>query len=64
MVEYQKGCENKVADALSMRSDSAFEGSVNPTPSDFDSALFFISFPCPTWIEELKDSYHHTLELQ
>lgn len=64
VVEYQKRCENKVADALSRRSDSAFEGSVNPTPSDFDSTLFLTSFPCPTWIEELKDSYHYTPELQ
>ena len=52
VVEYKKGCENKVADALSRRSDFAYEASVSPSVSDSHPTLFFISFPCPSWIEE------------
>ena len=64
MVEYKKGCENKVADALSKRSDSAYEASISPSISASHPTLFLVSFPCPSWIEELKDSYNHNLELQ
>ena len=63
VVEYKKGCENKVADALSKRSDSAYEASVSPSVSASHPTLFLVSFPCPSWIEELKDSYNHNLEL-
>ena len=79
VVEYKRGCENKVADALSRRSNSACEASVSPSVSASDSAceasispsvsashptLFLILFPCPSWIEELKDSYKQNPELQ
>ena len=64
VVEYKKGCENKVADALSRRSDSACEASVSPSVSASHPTLFLISFPCPFWIEELKDSYKQNPELQ
>ena len=64
MVEYKKGCENKVANALSKRSDSACEASVSPSVSASHPTLFLVLFPCPSWIEELKDSYNHNLELQ
>ena len=50
MVEYKKGRENKVADALS-RVQSSVD---NPSP---DASLYFISFPCPLWLDSLKDSY-------
>ena len=50
MVEYKKGRENKVADALS-RVQSSVD---NPSP---DAFLYFISFPCPLWLDSLKDSY-------
>ena len=64
MVEYKKGCENKVVDALSRRSDPACEASVSSSVSASHPTLFFISFPCPSWIEELKDSYKQNPKLQ
>ena len=64
MVEYKKGCENKVVDALSRRSDFACEASVSLAVSASHPSLFFISFLCPSWIEELKDSYNHNPKLQ
>ena len=64
MVEYKKGYENKVADALSRRSDPSYEASVSPSVSASHPTLFLILFPCPSWIEELKDSYEQNLELQ
>ena len=57
VVEYKKGCENKVADALSRRSDPSCEASVSLSVFASHPTLFLISFPCPSWIEELKDSY-------
>ena len=57
MVEYKKGIENKVADALSRRVDPAAIVQ-SGTSSDCSSSLCLISFPCPSWINELKASYH------
>ena len=56
VVEYKQGCENKVADALSRRSDLA---STDQTTVSLvtPSSLCLISFPCPSWIDELKASY-------
>ena len=48
VVEYKKGCENKVADALSWRSDFACEASVSPSIFASHPTLFLISFPCPS----------------
>lgn len=44
-IDYKKGKENKVFDALFKEQ----EGEVG--------ALAVISFPTPTWIEELRHSY-------
>ena len=56
VVEYKQGCENKVADALSRRSDSASTDQTTVSPVT-PSSLCLISFPCPSWIYELKASY-------
>lgn len=52
MVEYKQGKENKVADALSRQE----EWDHLPQTSEA-SCLFMISFPYPSCIDELKDSY-------
>lgn len=51
VIEYKKGKENRVADALSQK----FEDS--PEPNTLSISL--ISFPTPNWIEDLKASYLH-----
>jgi hypothetical protein len=49
VIEYKKGKENKVADALSR----VFEEPVVP----MTATCSLISFPSPTWLEDLKLSY-------
>lgn len=44
-IEYKKGKENKVVDALSRKQEEEVR------------ALARISFPTPTWIEELRHRY-------
>ena len=51
VVEYNKGQDNKVADALS-RLGCSFDEVANP-----NAHLFLISFPGITWIEELQQTY-------
>lgn len=51
MMEYKKGCEDKVIDALFRRKELADVTQLN------EGSLFLISFPFPSWIEELKLSY-------
>ena len=63
-MEYKQGCENKVADALSRRSDFVSEDPDALNPSVNSPSLFFISFLCPSWIEELKASYQLFIEMQ
>ena len=63
MVAYKQGCENKVADALSRSEESVSEDSTSVHPAGLAS-LFLISFPCPSWIEELKASYQHSTKVQ
>lgn len=47
VIEYKKGKENRVADALSRKfEDSKDEVTISP-----------ISFPTPTWVDDLKSSY-------
>jgi hypothetical protein len=58
VIEYKKGRDNKVTDALSRLADS--------TPSFERMSLALISFPTSTWVSELKGSYSsnpHTSEL-
>ena len=64
MMEYKQGCENKVVDALSRRSDSVSEdpNALNPTINS--PSLFLISFLCPSWIEELKANYQLSTKMQ
>ena len=65
VVEYKQGSENKVADALSRRSDVAVvdvdQSIVGVEPP---SSLCLISFPCLSWIEELKASYQSDPTMQ
>ena len=62
VVEYKKGCENRVANALSRKVDADLEGNVEQVPSS--ASLCLISFPYPSWIEELKASSDFSLEAQ
>jgi aminopeptidase N len=49
VIECKKGKENRVANALSRKFEESTE--------DTHLTLSLISFPIPTWVEELKDSY-------
>jgi len=49
IIEYKRGSENRVADVLSRQFD--------PLTSSPELTLSLISFPTPTWVEELKASY-------
>jgi hypothetical protein len=55
-VEYKKGVDNKVADALSRREDNDV--------SDVKVSLFLLSIPRAVWVEELKAEYASDQELQ
>ncbi|XP_042974800.1 uncharacterized protein LOC122306438 [Carya illinoinensis] len=46
-IEYKKGAENKVADALSRRDGLEDEAAI----------VFAISYPTPVWLDELKQAY-------
>ena len=63
-MEYKQGCENKVADALSRRSDFVSEDPDALNPSVNSPSLFLISFPCPSWIKELKAGYQLSTKMQ
>ena len=56
VVEYKKGVENKVANALSRRSDY-IHVSCQQDESSKASCLLLLSVPDPTWLHILKDSY-------
>ena len=63
MVEYKKGMENQVANALSRRSDGVFELG-QQCSSQKSSCLFLLSVPDPTWLTTLKESYIQDQSLQ
>ena len=76
VIDYKKGKENVVADALSRKTGSEDlddQQELSEAVSslfcidfrvDTTSSLFLISFPNPTWIEELKASYQEDAEVQ
>jgi hypothetical protein len=51
VIEYKKGKENKVADALSRKFEDF--------PESDTLSISLISFPTPDWIEDLKALYSH-----
>ena len=60
IVEYKKGNENRVADALSRQMESelkTFTDQADLTHGTLSCCLL-LSFPNPTWLDKLKDSYH------
>lgn len=61
-MEHKKGCENKVADALSRKGEVDFGGDVARVP--YSASLCLISFPCPSWIDDLKARYDSSLKVQ
>lgn len=48
-IEYKKGAENKVADALSRQFEELPEGA--------HLSVSLITFPTPNWVEDLKSNY-------
>ena len=64
-MEYKKGIENKVVDAFSRQMESdlkPFIDKVDLTHGSVSCCLL-LSFPDPTWLEKLKDSYHQDVEI-
>jgi hypothetical protein len=53
VVEYKKGVENRVADALSRRESW-----------EQDVSLFLLSSPSVTWVQELKNCYSSNADLK
>ena len=56
----KKGCDNKVADALSRTFGPAPDLSTSISASNFDSkasCLMLLTVPDPTWLKVLQDSY-------
>ena len=63
IVEYKKGSDNKVADALSRQSEFQSELSqLSGNPKT--SRLFMLSVLDPTWLDLLKDSYSQDVSIQ
>ena len=62
-MEYKKGVENKVADALFRKSDGVYELD-QQGDSLKSSCLFLLSVPNPTWLNTLKESYTQDQSLQ
>jgi hypothetical protein len=58
LIEYKKGKDNKVAGALSWEFEEVNEESSN------EDSLFNITFPNPTWVEDIKRSYESDAEIQ
>ena len=63
MVEYKKGKDNLVANALSRKVETencVLDGDLGSQ----DGVLFMISFPSPTWFTNLKTSYASDQQVQ
>jgi len=63
VVEYKKGSDNKVVDALSRQSEFQSELS-QLSGSPKTCCLFLLSVPDPTWLDLLKDSYSQNVSIQ
>ena len=63
VVEYKKGVENKVADALSRRSDHVPK-LCQQIESSKASCLMLLSVLDPTWLKILRDSYSQDQSMQ
>ena len=63
VVEYKKGSDNKVVDALSRQSEFQSELS-QLSGSPKTCCLFLLSVPNPTWLDLLKDSYSQDVSIQ
>ena len=63
MVEYIKGSDNRVANALS-RNPAFTSKWLDHIPNSKTSCLFLLSVPDPTWRSLLRDSYTQGTSLQ
>jgi hypothetical protein len=68
VVEYMQGKENKVADALSRKEDTDLKTEVEKETTYLQAQtrghLCAISFPSPTWLDDLRASYEEDVELK
>jgi hypothetical protein len=68
VVEYKQGKENKVADALSRKEDTDLKTEVEKETAYLQAQtrghLYAISFPSPTWLDDLRASYEEDEELK
>uniref|UniRef100_A0A2N9FEI3 Reverse transcriptase n=1 Tax=Fagus sylvatica TaxID=28930 RepID=A0A2N9FEI3_FAGSY len=68
VVEYKQGKENKVADALSRKEDTDLKTEVEKETAYLQAQthghLCAISFPSPTWLDDLRASYEEDEELK
>jgi hypothetical protein len=68
VVEYKQGKENKVADALSRKEDTDLKTEVEKETAYLQAQtrghLCAISFPSPTWLDDLRASYEEDEELR
>uniref|UniRef100_A0A2N9GVS5 Integrase catalytic domain-containing protein n=1 Tax=Fagus sylvatica TaxID=28930 RepID=A0A2N9GVS5_FAGSY len=68
VVEYKQGKENKVADALSRKEDTDLKTEVEKETAYLQAQtrghLCAISFPSPTWLDDLRASYKEDEELK
>jgi hypothetical protein len=68
VVEYKQGKENKVADALSRKEDTDLKTKVEKETAYLQAQtrghLCAISFPSPTWLDDLRASYEEDEELK
>jgi hypothetical protein len=66
-IEYKKGKENIVADALSRRDDQHTHTRLPPVMEEDkqnEGTMVAISCPTPKWLDVIKDEINNTRELQ
>ena len=68
VVEYKQGKENKVTDALSRKEDTDLKTEVERETAYLQAQtrghLCVVSFPSPTWLDDLKASYEEDEKLR